>query len=627
MDLIYMEKKLNILAIEDLEDDLFLLLRYLKKNGFIITHTRVDNEVDLREALNADGWDIIISDYSMPQFTGLKALEIFKEYKIDIPFILLSGTIGEEIAVEAMKKGAHDYIMKDKLSRLIPAIERELKESKIRRERTEAINKLKESEGNYKSLVENALDIIFVVSKDGVVTSANNATKRILNIEKENLIGKHFKEIVHPDDFDYVLERLQGTLLGKSKGEYEVRIKKQDNSYIIGGLKTTLLVVGGETKGVLGFIRDLTKSKEMEERITIFSKASNQSPVSIIITDLNGEVSYINDKYLEDSEYTKDEVFQEESKKIIASEVAHDDYKKMWLDVKNYGSWSGEYYSKTKNGKLYWEEVSITPIKDEKGEIIRYLVIKNDITKRKELISEILVAKKDAEAANNLKSEFLAQMSHEIRTPLNTMLSFHQLFQAEIGDKLDEDLRSCLVGAESASQRIIRTIDLLLNMTELQVGSYTPNRLELDLYDDILDRLLLEKLPECKRKGIELTLSKSTEDTTMFADEYSVTQIFDNIISNAIKYTNKGSVEINCYRNESGRLSISVKDTGIGIAKKNLTTVFDAFAQEEQGYTRSYEGNGLGLALVKEYCKLNRASISVESEKGVGSTFTITFIF
>ncbi len=621
-----MEKKLNILAIEDLEDDLFLLLRYLKKNGFIITHTRVDNEVDLREALNADGWDIIISDYSMPQFTGLKALEIFKEYKIDIPFILLSGTIGEEIAVEAMKKGAHDYIMKDKLSRLIPAIERELKESKIRRERTEAINKLKESEGNYKSLVENALDIIFVVSKDGVVTSANNATKRILNIEKENLIGKHFKEIVHPDDFDYVLERLQGTLLGKSKGEYEVRIKKQDNSYIIGGLKTTLLVVGGETKGVLGFIRDLTKSKEMEERITIFSKASNQSPVSIIITELNGEVSYINDKYLEDSEYTKDEVFQEESKKIIASEVAHDDYKKMWLDVKNYGSWSGEYYSKTKNGKLYWEEVSITPIKDEKGEIIRYLVIKNDITKRKELISEILVAKKDAEAANNLKSEFLAQMSHEIRTPLNTMLSFHQLFQAEIGDKLDEDLRSCLVGAESASQRIIRTIDLLLNMTELQVGSYTPNRLELDLYDDILDRLLLEKLPECKRKGIELTLSKSTEDTTMFADEYSVTQIFDNIISNAIKYTNKGSVEINCYRNESGRLSISVKDTGIGIAKKNLTTVFDAFAQEEQGYTRSYEGNGLGLALVKEYCKLNRASISVESEKGVGSTFTITFI-
>ena len=134
-------------------------------------------------------------------------------------------------------------------------------------------------------------------------------------------------------------------------------------------------------------------------------------------------------------------------------------------------------------------------------------------------------------------------------------------------------------------------------------------------------------MPECRKKGLDITLSKSTENTKMIIDEYSVTQIFDNIISNAIKYTHKGSVKINCFTTDSGYLSVSVADTGIGIAQKNIQTVFNAFSQEEQGYTRSYEGNGLGLALVKEYCKLNRAIISLESEKGVGSTFTITFTF
>lgn len=622
-----MEKRLNILAVEDLEDDLFLLLRHLKRNGYTVSSYRVDNEKDLRKAFEKGGWDIIISDFSMPQFNGLKALQIYNDYKLDIPFILLSGTIGEDVAVEAMKLGAHDYIMKDKLGRLVPAIERELKEAKNRREKLIAQNKLKESEEGYRTVVENAFDIIFTISTDGKILRVNEAVKNIGNWEKEDLIGRPISEIIHPEDLRFVQKRMEITLCGMQDGEYEIRLKKKDSSYFIGAMKTTLLKKDGKAEGILGFVRDVTKKKEMEERVTIFSKASNQSPVSIIITDLDGNLSYVNEMFLSVSGFSKDEILNIESKELIASEVSDEDYTKMWLDVKNYGIWKGQYYSKTKKGKLFWEEVSITPIRDEQENIIRFLIIKIDITKRKEMFSELLIAKREAESANNMKSEFLAQMSHEIRTPLNTMLSFHQLFKAELGDELDTDLLYCLDGAENASLRIIRTIDLLLNMTELQVGSYSPNRVYVDVYEDILDKLMLEKFSESKMKGLEFNLSKLTNKTRIKIDEYSVTQIFDNLISNAIKYTNSGKIDINCFINAEGYLSVSVADTGIGIAKENLQKIFHAFSQEEQGYTRSYEGNGLGLALVSEYCKINKAIILVESEKGVGSTFTIVFKF
>lgn len=496
----------------------------------------------------------------------------------------------------------------------------------IENKRYKAVLGLKESEESYRTLVENALDIIFTISKKGVILTINETVKKIGNWEKHELIGKTITEFVHPDDHKILLKKMRSTLSGNPEDEYEVRIKIKDGSYIIGAVKTNILITDGEISGILGFIRDVTKRKEIEKRVTIFSKASDQSPVSIIITDLDGEISYVNNKFIQTFGCSKNEIFLFEAKDLIASEVSDEEYKKMWMDVKSTEIWQGEYYSKNRNGELFWEAVSITPIKDENGDTICYVIIKIDITKRKNMFSELLIAKREAESANNLKSEFLAQMSHEIRTPLNTMLSFHQLFKTELEDNLDEDLISCLQGVENASHRIIRTIDLILNMTELQVGTYTINRVKLNIYEDILKKLMLEKRTICKIKGLEFNIRKTTDNTIIVVDEYSVTQIFDNIISNAIKYTDNGNIEINCLINDEGYFAVSVSDTGIGIAKENLEKVFNAFSQEDQGYTRKYEGNGLGLALVKEYCKLNRAKISVESVKGKGSTFTVIFI-
>ena len=286
---------------------------------------------------------------------------------------------------------------------------------------------------------------------------------------------------------------------------------------------------------------------------------------------------------------------------------------------------NGEEHTTTvKVGDLFFE-TWFSPAIDENGKIFGVYGIASDVTHQKNVENELLNAKEEAEKSNRLKSEFLAQMSHEIRTPINTILSFASLIESNIADNLDEDLRDGFSIMNSASKRVIRTIDLILNMSEIQTGTYEYTPKNLDLVGDVLADLGNEFIPIAKLKGIEMVLNKKTGDTEIVADEYSITQMFVNLIDNAIKYTRTGRITITVYKNNNKKLVTEVSDTGVGIDDEYLPRLFEPFSQETQGYTRNYEGTGLGLALVKEYCEMSDANIEVESEKGVGSTFRITF--
>ncbi|MBI9070973.1 MAG: ABC transporter substrate-binding protein [Melioribacteraceae bacterium] len=275
-----------------------------------------------------------------------------------------------------------------------------------------------------------------------------------------------------------------------------------------------------------------------------------------------------------------------------------------------------------KNGEFFEAEINSTVITFEGN--LAILVIIRDVTQRKEIEYNLIKAKEKAEYSEKLKTDFLAQMSHEIRTPINTIFNFLSLIKEEVFNKVSDDVQQCFYLMNGAGKRIIRTIDLILNMSQFQEGTYEAKFSKFDLYEKVLHNLFLEYKKLSNEKGLQFLFNNDISNYQIFADEYTIGQIFQNLVDNAVKYTESGKIEITVNR-DGDFLVVEISDTGIGIANEYLPNLFDSFSQEEKGYTRKYEGNGLGLALVKSYCDLNKAEISVKSEKNVGTSFTVKF--
>jgi PAS domain S-box-containing protein len=277
-------------------------------------------------------------------------------------------------------------------------------------------------------------------------------------------------------------------------------------------------------------------------------------------------------------------------------------------------------YALPVDGELKYYEARILPMQNG-----RVVALVRDITERKRAEEELINAKEQAEKSERLKSDFLAQMSHEIRSPINNIFNFNELIRDNLTRERLIENQEYFAAIEQAGERIVRTIDLILNMSELQSGNYTSIFRNIDFNTEVIQKIYPEFMHKAEKKKLNLVLKLSREPIIVSADEYSLVQIFVNLIDNAIKYTYEGNVEIITTINADGRPEARIIDSGIGISEKYLENIFTPFSQEEQGYTRRFEGNGLGLALVKRYCEINNAEVFVESAKGVGSTFRVVF--
>lgn len=237
--------------------------------------------------------------------------------------------------------------------------------------------------------------------------------------------------------------------------------------------------------------------------------------------------------------------------------------------------------------------------------------------------AELNLAKDKAESSEKLKESFLSLMSHEIRTPLNSVINLSGLLNQEIHNLEDEEVKDIIGSISRSGNRIIRTIELILNYSEMTSGTYQP--LFKEVYIEYLCRRLFDELKyEAIHKGLEIKIECSENGSAVFADEFSCSVIMKNIIENAIIYTEEGEILIEV-KDEEGGLAFICRDSGIGISEEYKEMLFQPFTQEELGYTRKYEGLGLGLALVKKYCDMNGALISCESAKGKGSVFKVLF--
>ena len=252
-----------------------------------------------------------------------------------------------------------------------------------------------------------------------------------------------------------------------------------------------------------------------------------------------------------------------------------------------------------------------------------YIIQVSDITELLRVQNELEIALEKANESSRLKDAFLAQMSHEIRTPLNVILNSVPILADEVGEK-DEDIQIIIDSVGSAGKRLQRTIDMILNMSAVQSRNFKADFKTVNLVEE-LRNLVTEFRPLSDDKGLDLLFSSSTKDPMIMLDKYTVIQIFQNIIDNAIKYTKKGFVRIVIEDDRYNRLLVLVEDSGIGMSQEYIKDIFVPFSQEDIGRRREYEGNGLGLALAKKYCEINNATLKVESKKNTGSVFTVVF--
>ena len=282
-----MGKPLRVLIIEDSEDDTLLLLRELKRSGYEVEFERVDKASEMQSALNQKSWDLILSDYSMPEFNAPAALELLKASGLDLPFIIISGTIGEEVAVAALKAGANDFLVKGKFSRLGPAIERELREAESRSERRRAEEQLR-----YQAyLLSNVNDAIIASDENYRITFWNRAAESLYGWSAEETLGQYGPDITKTDfpnsDRNEMLQHIRDA--GIWRGEV-TQVKKDGTRFFC---EVSSLLLRDETGNVAGYVsmnHDITERKRAEEALREseerFSKAFYQSPIGIVMTDL-----------------------------------------------------------------------------------------------------------------------------------------------------------------------------------------------------------------------------------------------------------------------------------------------------------------------------------------------------
>ncbi len=492
-------------------------------------------------------------------------------------------------------------------------------------EKKKAEEELQESKRRYKELADLLPQTVFEVDLAGKITFANQASFDTFGYTKEDFEkGLNMFRMIASSQAEKAAKNFQKRIRGEKFEDQEyIAIRKDGTSFPI-LVFTAPIYKNGITTGLRGFIIDITERKQNEDQLRKLSRAVEQSASSIMITNIFGDLEYVNPRFCELTGYKPDEVISRNPRFLKTGNTPVEEYKRMWDLISNGKKWSGEFLNKKKNGELFWESASISPIIDMRGKITHYLAIKEDITEKKEVEKELILAKEKAEESDRLKSEFLAQMSHEIRSPINIILSYNSFLKEELEDKLDSSLEASFTSIDSAGKRLLRTIDLILNMAALQTG-YISIQLNPTDISSIISGLITEFEFSAKNKNVKLSIVNHAAGIKVPADDYIVSEIFQNLIGNALKYTSAGSVEVKIYCDGNSKVIADIKDTGIGISEEYLPKLFIPFSQEEMGYSRKYEGNGLGLALVKKYVDLIGAEIKVESKKGEGSTFTVIF--
>ena len=495
-----MNKTLRVLNVEDSEQDVALLTRFLSRSGSEIISDRVDTAEGMSLALESREWDVVLCDYTMPNFNALAALALMKEMKRDIPFIIISGSVGETAAVEAMRAGAHDYLMKDNLVRLGPTIERELQEAENRRARRWAEEQLRGSQLYTRLLMESNIDALMTTDPLGIITDVNRQMEILAGHSRDELIGTPFKQYF--TDSERAEDGIHSVLREGRVTNYELIARSRDGAEtVVSYNATTFNDQSGNLQGVFGAARDVTERKRFEQAL------------------------------------------------------------------------------QDKNVEL--------------------------------------------EKANLAKDRFLATMSHELRTPLNAVIGFTGTLLMKLPGPLTSDQEHQLKTVQSSAKHLLSLINDLLDLAKIDSGK-VEIKYELITCQGVVAEVAAALRPLAEKKGLDFKVKAPDAWVRVQSDRRILSQILINLTNNAIKFTDKGKVEIELSTEQSNGhtlASIDVIDTGIGIRAEDKENMFQAFQQVNDDHRA--EGTGLGLYLSRKLAVLIQGRIELESEYGKGSVFRL----
>ena len=411
-----------------------------------------------------------------------------------------------------------------------------------------------------------------------------------------------------------IVSRIPSDLL--SAGPHELF-----NKFLL--LYMILLLLLASSSSFLAYF--IVRRRRSAEEISTLTRAVEQSPASIMITDLEGKIEYVNPKFTEITGYSSNEVLGQNPRFLKTEDKRPSEYKVMWKTIASGKVWHGEFLNRKKSGELYWEKASISPVRDEKGTILHFVAVKEDITERKRADKELKEAKALAEAASKAKSEFLANMGHELRTPLNAIIGFSDVLLHGIKGEVNEQQGRSLSHIKQSGKHLLEIVNDVLDIAQIEAGKVFIETVPFDMYH-LMEEICNMLSPLAEKNKVKLKMEYPGDiPKQVLGDPKHLRSIITNLANNAIKFTAEGDVCIKVESKEQTEkdvlLRISVEDTGIGIPADKLEHIFDKFSQVDASNSRNYEGTGLGLAICKQLVELMGGSIGVSSQEGKGSTF------
>ncbi len=457
--------------------------------------------------------------------------------------------------------------------------------------------------------------------RDFVFKDINRFSERIDSVRRDEVIGRSVQD-VFPGVKEFGLFDVFQRVWKTGKPEHYPVSRYKDNR--ITGWRENFVFKMPDGH-IVAVYSDLTREKQYEERLKLISKAVEQSPVTVVITDHEASIEYVNPKFTELTGYTFDEVLGENPRVLKSGEMSPELYEDLWATISSGKDWSGEFLNKKKNGELYWEEANILPVRDDEGVITNYLAIKTDITEKKKMWGELVASKEKAEEGERLKSCFLANISHEIRTPMNGILGFSALLKEP---RLSGEEREQYIELiHESGKRMLSIINNLIDISRIEAGELTLSPVTVNL-NEVIDRIHKAFAGQAAEKGLSFTVEKglSSQDSVIVIDETRLSQILSHLVGNAIKYTDSGTVSFG-YKKKADMLEFSVQDTGIGISREHQSTIFDRFRKVSLDVTGADQGAGLGLSLSKKFVEMMGGTMQLASTQGEGSHFTFSLPF